>query len=139
MSLTLISRIPIPFRWLIFLGYLIAIVYASLASPREIPKIMTIPNIDKVVHFTMYLGFCIIGLWALNTGEGSLSKRLPGKRNYFLITVMAIAWGLFMEFMQRYMGIGRQYSIYDLYANIAGAIIGSLLFFIIVRTNKTTN
>ncbi len=152
----LLTRVPFYIRLGLFIGYLMAIVYASLASPRQMPRLLYIPNLDKIVHLIMYLGFSFLGLWTLNTGISKIN-RMGGKNsymnsdsdigqndstlsnnsgvwaNYLLVALMAVAWGFFMEVMQRTMGIGRHYSIYDLYANIAGVLIGSILYYLIIK------
>lgn len=133
----LLIRFPVYARLLIFTGYLAGIVYASLASPRQMPRLMYIPHLDKVVHLLMYLGFSFLGLWVLNTGlvKQNLSdvKRKNGWLNYLFIAFVAANWGLFMEIMQRYMHTGRHYSVYDLHANITGVFLGSLIYYLIVR------
>ena len=120
-----------------------AIVYASLSPPANIPKIIHIPYIDKVVHFLMYLGFCLIGAWSMDSRLYSAVRNLPElkrlKRFFLLVLFMAISWGLAMELFQRFMAIGRHYSLYDLLANIAGACVGTGLYYLLfAKKNRNT-
>lgn len=135
--------IPVFVRWIFFFIYLAAIIYASLTPPVNIPKIISIPNIDKVIHFLMYMGYCLIAAWALDSRVYSSDNNLPLLKHltWFLLLVlfMAIAWGLLMELFQRYMAIGRHYSLYDMLANIAGACVGTSLYYMLFgRKNRDT-
>jgi len=131
----LISRIlfsvPSVVRWLIFAAYLSAIVFASLTPPSGLPRFVAIPNIDKVIHFTMYFGFCLIGVWVLDKRVYTKHKdeELHQRWIYPLILSLAISWGVVMEIFQRVMAVGRHYSVYDLVANILGAITATALYY----------
>lgn len=65
------------------------------------------------------------------------NRNLP--RFILFVLFMAIAWGLVMELFQRFMALGRHYSIYDLLANIAGAFVGTLIYYSLFgRKNRDT-
>lgn len=128
---------PFPIRKLLLMAYLGAIAYASLASPTRIPRVILFEHLDKVVHFIMYFGFCILAVYAFDKRKhyhGSMqhNKNIPTAL-YFLVIMMALAWGFSMELLQRYMAMGRQYSIYDMIANAVGAILGILVYSAIFR------
>lgn len=113
--------------------------YASLASPRQVPKLIYIPHIDKIVHLIMYFGFCFLGLWVMNTGlngKNISAKDKNGLINYLFVSILAVGWGFLMEIMQRIIATGRDYSVYDLLANVAGALLGSILYFLLVRKHR---
>lgn len=126
---------------MILFAYLAVIVYASLTPPKNIPRLIYIPYIDKVVHFLMYLGFCLIAPWAMDeriykkghplTDNIHLSRIIP------IVLVLAVSWGVVMELFQRTMNIGRHYSIYDLIANMAGACVGTVLYYLLFGRKKT--
>ncbi len=122
---------PPALRWFIFAAYLSAIVFASLTPPSGMPRFIAIPNIDKVIHFTMYFGFCLIGVWVLDKRVYSNHKdeALHQKWIYPFILSMAISWGVVMEIFQRVMAVGRHYSVYDLVANILGAITATGIYY----------
>lgn len=119
-------------RWIMFIAYLLLIVYASLTPPDNIPKLINLPHLDKVVHFMMYFGFCLLILWSMDPGK--IIKHKPQKRTKKRLLIypfglfIAICWGILMEYFQKSMHLGRSYSELDMIANITGAIAGTLLF-----------
>jgi len=149
--------VPWLWRWVVFVSYVTVIAFASLTPPSNIPKFIYFPNIDKVVHFTMYLGFCILAAWSCDnrrypvrygfySGARTMKSGLPdpssvvkdghysGARKlwiYPLVLILAISWGLLMEIFQRLMAIGRHYSMLDLLANISGALIGIIFYYLV--------
>jgi VanZ family protein len=129
-----IFSVPPVLRWVIFVAYLAAIIYASLTPPSGMPRLISIPYIDKVVHFTMYFGFCLIGLWVLDKRNYSQQGIRMEKFNwvYVITLTMAISWGIVMEIFQRVMAIGRHYSVLDLIANILGALAGTAIYYYLV-------
>lgn len=120
-------------RWMAFIAYLSLIIYASLTPPDNIPKIIVIPHIDKIVHFTMYFGFCILFLWSIDRGRIRKGQKNQKTKKRLLIypvgLITAILWGITMEFLQKSMHLGRSYSELDMLANIAGAITGTLVIY----------
>lgn len=62
------------------------------------------------------------------------NSHLPGI--FLIVFVLAVFWGITMELFQRSMAIGRHYSIYDLFANIAGAAFGTILYYILFGRKK---
>jgi VanZ family protein len=132
----IIYLIPKVIRWLIFFIYLCTIVYASLASPSSIPKLFNIPHLDKIVHFIMYFGFCLLAIWCLDEETYDRTAKSFSSIIYWkypLSLIMGISWGLMMELFQRIMNIGRHYSVFDLLANIIGAISGTLLYYYLIQ------
>lgn len=114
------------------MAYLGAIAYASLASPTRIPRVIIFEHLDKVVHFIMYFGFCILAVYAFDNrkyyhGSMQYNKNIPTSL-YFWVIMMALAWGFSMELLQQYMAMGRQYSLYDMIANATGALVGISLY-----------
>lgn len=128
----LLFSIPFIWRLILFIGYLSAIVFASLARPKRIPKIMVIPHIDKIVHFIMYFGFCLLAAWVFDRSvyadrKNTLSVNNPNKL-YAGVLLLAITWGAIMEIFQHYMTLGRHFSVNDMLANAIGALAGILLY-----------
>ena len=90
---------------------------------RDLPQIPEFEGFDKIVHFTMYFIFSILLCWALKA-----------ELNYnwlYLIIPVTVGWGVFMEFMQRRMHLGRSFDIYDMFANSIGVCIGILLYLLL--------
>lgn len=119
-----------------FLIYMGLIAYASLASPSRIPRVIVFEHLDKVVHFVMYFGFCIMLIYAIDRRKyhdsGKTINNLPFVL-YLMVLLAALTWGFAMELLQQYMSMGRQYSMYDMIANAAGALAGLVLYFAIFK------
>lgn len=77
-----------------------------------------------------------MAIWSLDEETAlkpAKSKSMMIFWKYPLALLMGISWGLLMEIFQRMMNIGRQYSMYDLLANILGAISGTLLYYYLIQ------
>ena len=87
-------------------------------------------NIDKLVHIGMFGGLTFLfSLPYLNT-QFSFTK----KRNAFiLISILFIAWGLGVEFIQKYYADHRSFDLYDWAADTAGVMIA---FFVLLKLAK---
>jgi VanZ family protein len=112
-----------PIRILIVVMYVCCIAALSLLPMNDLPHIPTFPGFDKLVHFCMYFVFSTLFGWALKT-----------EHNYswlFLIVPVTVSWGIFMEFMQKGMHLGRNFELRDIFANSMGVCFG-LLFYMIV-------
>ena len=108
-------------RRLLFLVYLFLIIFLSLSSPSQFPKIILFSGADKIIHLLMYAGLGWMLMWAFY--KGHLSKLI----RVFLFLSIPV-WGILMEIMQLFMHQGRSFSWYDILANLVGAIIGVLVY-----------
>lgn len=107
------------------------ILFLSFKSASGFPKI-TIPNIDKVVHFTFYFVFVI--LW----NYYFFRVRKIAIQKAFFVLIGAIFLGIFVEFGQKYFTTTRQLDVLDLIANSIGALLGFLLSKIVFLQEKKT-
>jgi len=97
----------------------------SLVSFKEehIPSI-DIPHLDKLVHFTFYFGFTVLGC---------LSFREFNRRNVSLgkvllkIITYAVVYGIIIEVLQGVATINRDPDLLDVLANSSGALFGSFI------------
>jgi VanZ family protein len=69
----------------------------------------------------MYLGLAWMVMWAFYTGHLSKTTRV-------LLLLSVPIWGALMELMQLFMHQGRSFSWFDILANLAGAILGLIVF-----------
>jgi VanZ family protein len=77
-----------------------------------------IPNFDKVVHISLFGGFVI--LWSLFvTTKRKTNKKLL--RSFFLIFIIAVIYGIGMEYVQKYFIPLRYYDDADIIADMIGA------------------
>jgi len=106
------------------------IFFLSFKSPSNFPNI-TIPNIDKVVHFVFY--FVFVFLWYRFLFFIKKTKMI----HLFLLVVVAIMIGIMIEFGQGYFTITRQADVFDVVANSLGSIMGVLISFIFLNKEKS--
>ena len=105
------------FFWLI----LAALLYLTL-TPTP-PKPIHIHNIDKLYHFCAFAGFSSVFLIAFR------------RFNFFIILTISVALGIGIEIAQIYIP-GRGFSFWDMVADIAGALAGSLVAYAVIRKSS---
>ena len=57
-------------------------------------------------------------------------------KSYIIALIIAASTGIIFELLQYYMAIGRTASIFDELANATGALIGILMYHLIIRNRK---
>jgi len=93
----------------------------SFASVKEV-KLIKIPNIDKIVHFTMYATFSFLWMW-------SLVKKTPNSflKNAVLIFLIGSVFGIIIEFLQENFTQTRSGEVLDVICNCAGILTGIII------------
>lgn len=90
---------------------------------------------DKVVHFILFGGQTFLILYAYR-------DKLQDRRNQLKLAIIAItvgvAYGLITEILQAYVFIGRDGNVFDFIADLLGALLGFLAFYLlyIKKTNR---
>ena len=103
-----------PIVWTVIIGILLAMPGSLLPNETH----FTIPQFDKVVHISLFGGF--VFLWNLYLSSRSLpNPRLL--RLFFLIFLLAEAYGIGMEYVQKYYIPGRDFDEADIIADLIGA------------------
>lgn len=116
----LIKEFPRTLLWGIFIIALLTV------DTGEIPEktLSLIPHLDKAVHFALFFIFTFILAYEME--QSTLMIPL------FLITataaISASAFGAVMECVQLLPWINRSGSLWDIFANTAGAASAALLF-----------
>ena len=105
---------------LLFIFYLLTITVLSLFPSDGIPDVTLFPHADKAIHFSMYAIFTFLMLWAW-------PERFPGKKQ-ILPFLIVVAYGFFMEALQRYSNLGRSFDLSDELASSLGFFLGWLLW-----------
>jgi VanZ family protein len=91
---------------------------------------------DKIVH----LG--IFGVQVFLILLGFNPQYLAGKNRYVVIigaAIVTILFGLITEMLQRYVFIGRDGSIFDFFADAAGAFLGLMAYYLLKIRNTAAN
>jgi VanZ family protein len=104
------------------------IMYLSMASSHTFDKvpIINIPNIDKIVHFGMYFGLTSVLIL-------ENKRALRGTYSLFIIALIALSYGIVIEFMQSALTVTRTGNVFDALADFAGILVSILLWLWIKR------
>ncbi len=86
-------------------------------------KLINIPGLDKVVHFTWYFVLFLFLAAAIYK-----QKKKVDIRYYILLLIVCVAYGGLLELLQGSVFAKRSEDIFDFIANSFGAIIASFLF-----------
>lgn len=105
---------------LLFIVYMLLVSIVSLLPSYDVPEVSSIPHFDKLVHFGMYALFSFLILWAW-------PEQFKGKKQ-ILPFLIVVAYGFFMELMQRYTNLGRTYDLRDELADCLGFFPGWLFW-----------
>ena len=93
------------------------IFYLCLNDASDLP-IVSIKNIDKIIHFVFYFVFVFLWIKSIN----------PISIYYFLmVVIVAIILGISIEFLQENFTQNRAFDWYDIVANALGAITSFIL------------
>lgn len=109
--------------------WLLVILFLSGYSGNNVPKIL-VWQFDKIVHSAIYaiLSFCLLIPYYRQYIKENRRLRIG-----FAIVMIATFYGGFMEILQNTIFINRSGNWYDFIANMIGAIIGVLLYPIIIK------
>ena len=113
------------FRVILIVFYISCIVALSLLPPNDLPQVKLFEGFDKIVHFLMYFPLASLLCWNLKTEQKS--------DRIIWVILGAVLWGIFMEFMQLTMHMGRSFSWYDELANFIGVTFGVVLYWSATR------
>ncbi len=114
--------------WLSIIWSIIIIIFCSLPSsniPRN--RIINIPHLDKILHFGIYFILSLLILYETKIKTGK------NKIVFILTAVFSFVLGLLIEIEQQYLISSRTGDLYDLLADIIGAISGILFFVLLTK------
>lgn len=102
--------------------YFAVVLYLSFATfdGAEYHKLVTIPNIDKIVHFMMYFILTAFGVGYIFISDFR-------ERYVWIYVVSVIAVSGVVELIQPYMGRGRD--LFDFAANSTGIIFATAIVY----------
>ena len=109
------------------MAWMIIIVLASLISARRISGFIQVEifSLDKVVHCIIYLILSVLLTWGF---VKYLNKTMLNYSKLTYIFLFSSSLGIVMEVLQKLITSTRHFDIYDIIANIIGALIGCILF-----------
>lgn len=99
----------------------VALIYILLTMPgKDVPSggIFDIPNFDKLVHAGLF------GMLVLLATFPFFRSKYASAVLFLKITLLAILYGVAMEFVQKYFTVDRDFDIWDMVADAFGALVG---------------
>lgn len=112
-----------PILWLAFICYGLFIP----ASNLPVKSFFRIPHFDKMVHFALFFGLCILLIRPF--------KKL--KTNHYLFaSLISILFGASLEWMQHIISHSRSSNLYDFLANALGIAFAILFYYLFVSEKK---
>jgi VanZ family protein len=117
--------------WTLFIFILLALPGKMLPNENH----FSIPQLDKMVHIILFGSF--VFLWSFYFSTKESKETLKGK--YLRITVIACLYGSAMEVIQKYFIPNRDFDLYDIAADVAGAIAGYIVVKLVVSGMVNTN
>lgn len=110
--------LPLLFVYLVILGFLSLNPWLLPSSALAIGSI----SWDKLAHAVVYAGLSLLMLMSLRNWQRPLILSM------FLVLLSCSLIGVFWEYCQNWFTLKRQFSLYDIAANIFGVVLGLLCF-----------
>lgn len=105
--------------WIILILVLCTLPGKDIPSNSFFDKI----HFDKIVHFGLFGGIVLFLSLGIYRQKKSISPL-----TLLLLVILAAAYGLTIEFIQKYWAIGRSFDMFDVLADTLGAIAGVWVF-----------
>lgn len=121
-------------QWFASSAYAIFLLVISLLPGGNLPSVpdwFSLFSPDKVAHFGAY------GLFALLLSV-TFSKGRIYRAILYAVSIAAV-YGIVMEILQGISGTGRHFDPVDMVANLLGAILGGLAFYLFTLLRKKTS
>jgi VanZ family protein len=109
----------------------IGIIYLSCFKPPQ-NSLEEIPNMDKVVHFSMYCCFSLL-IWLEYLRSHHFQKSTFTWHSWLLGLIVPIFLGCSMELAQRFLTDYRAFEWGDIAANTSGAVFATICTAIYIR------
>lgn len=112
-----------PFLWLAIICYGLFIPAGNLPSK----PFLSIPHFDKMVHFALFFGLCILLFKPF--------KKLNLKY-YIIAPAISLSLGILLETTQQMVTASRSSDFYDFLANTMGIVAATLFYYFFVSEKK---
>lgn len=108
--------------WLLLSTFLLTLPGNQFPKENWLDRI----GFDKIVHLVLFALMVYLWCLAISTGIPPSARRV---RFFKTLTLTWFAWGIAMEFVQRYCIPNRSFDFWDIVADGAGALLGFYLAF----------
>jgi VanZ family protein len=109
--------------------WLALICYGLFIPAKELPlrPFLNIPHFDKMVHFSLFFGLCILLF--------NPFKKINLKY-YFFAPATSLFLGAILELSQHFISRSRHTDLYDFIANSAGILAALVFYYLFVSGKK---
>ena len=83
---------------------------------------LSVVNFDKIVHVSIFSGMVILFCWGIYKRSKNLGKKI--NTAFIICTLLAILYGVIIEYVQKYFIPNRSFDVTDIVADSIGAIAG---------------
>lgn len=106
-------------------GWIILILFLCTLPGKAVPQVgfLDFLHVDKVAHFFLFGGMVLLLAFGYYRHHGYIRAGM-----LTLIVMCVTAYGLAIEFIQKYLVANRSFDMWDLAADAAGAVAGALIF-----------
>lgn len=95
--------------------------FLCLEDSNDLPKIK-IQNLDKFVHASFHFVFVVIWFLYIRISKDSIHNKVRIKKVFWF----SVLFGISIEFLQYFFTTTRKADVFDVFANIIGAILAVL-------------
>lgn len=113
------------------IAWFFIILYLLTIPGKQLPQAdwMDSLHIDKLVHISLFCMLTLLFFWGIvSTKPGIYNRSL-----LFLIAALGLAYGIAMEFVQKYWIPNRSFDIWDIVADGAGSFVPLLFIGLLVK------
>ncbi len=114
------------------ISWTVLIAVLCLVSFSDLPTVK-IKSADKYVHVTLHFVFVL--LWGFYVSKEKRGIPIP---KIVLLVIASVLYGILIEFLQETLTTTRHADIYDVLANLTGAIL-ALLVFVLIRKKRANH
>ena len=119
-----LSRWP---RWILSVITVLAILWLTLApKPLGDEPPPLIPGADKLAHSIMFGG--LVWMMLLDWQRSHEWRKVDIKYAFCVASISSL-FGIFIEILQKFMGLGRGFEIADIIADIIGSFFFAYIYF----------
>ena len=116
------------------IAWFLLILYLLTIPGKELPQIswMDELQIDKLIHISLFFMLSFLFFWGIvSTKPGAYSRKL-----LLVIALLALGYGIALEFVQKYWIPNRSFDGWDILADGIGSFMPLLLFKRLTRIFK---
>jgi VanZ family protein len=102
--------------------WILVILFLSLFPFSQNTEAKWWAHTDKLVHLVLYFVLTVLTM-----------SVLQGKNSHYSAFIYCVTFGIVVEALQAWMGLGRSFSFYDILANTTGVCLGLTGYYLVKK------